>query len=942
MKVKRIIAALCAAAMLCSSIAFAAPDEISVDSEIELFAASQIFDGGTGTEADPYLISKEDQLMLVGDLPSSSFKLTSNIELTSTWTYIGKDGDNFSGVFDGDGYCISGLTTYFAYENNGIIKNTGFKTTEEPISASAVVVRSNKGTIENCYAMGNMGRSDSDNHQYNFSAFVFENESTGLIKNCYAKVNISTVSYDTTAGFLYENEGTVENCYSVGKINTSSVYKDGFIYCNYGSIKNCYYDKQVSGLSATDTAEPKNTLALKMAATYKDWDFENVWDIDSEINDGYPYHRIDKRAKPAINSLQLNITEAPMTIGETLELSAVVDPEGTDVTVNWQSSDVSVASVDVNGVVTANAMGAAVITASVGTVKAYCSVTVSDNSVKVESVTLDKSDAGIVIGETVKLSAVVLPVDATNKNIKWSSSNAKVATVSADGTVTGIAEGTTKIYATSASNALCYGICNITVAKQKIAVTGIEISGNVFGEYEVNIGKALTLSPVIKPADATNKDVRWTSSDSNVATVINGKVTGVSEGTVTITATTVDGGYNASVLVNVTKPTVYVTGIALNTEQMTVKVKETKKLIAAVTPLDATDKGVIFKSNNNAIANVSSDGTVTGISPGTTLIQATDSTGMFRAFCTVTVPKPVVEVTSVKLDKSSLEIVEGKTVPLKTIIKPTNATYKNITWSASDESVATVSQDGFVTARGVGSAVVSATAVNGVNVICNVTVLPSDTPAQLKVEDATVKAGKQIPVTVSIASNPGISTFNFDLTYDNTKMYPVSYTKGDALNNVNIVTPLGTQSFKDRSSVRFLCQTSDSKNMDSDGDLITVIFQTLPEAEYGEHTIGIVPAAFTNQNYEAVNLQSDNCVLKITDYTIGDVNNDDAVDLKDSMILGQYLAGFGTELTPQGKKAAVSIYPDENDNVETSEPTINDFQHLFRYLSDWQVELGKN
>lgn len=934
MRIKKIIATICSAAILCTGTVFAAPEtEIIEDGEIELFAA-QIFDGGTGTETDPYLISKEEQLMLIADLPSASFKLTSNIELKNSWNYIGKDGDDFSGVFDGDGYCISGLTEIFFDVNNGTVKNTGFKTIEEEISSSAVVAYDNKGTIESCYAEGKVSRNEYA------GGFVYDNN--GIIENCYFMGDVyGGNSYSRAGGFAYRNYKTIKNCYCVATVDAA--YKQGFIYSdNGGTITSCYYDKQVSGLSDSYGGEPKNTLALKMAATYKDWDFENVWDLDSEINDGYPHHRIDKRAKPAINSLQLNITEAPLIIGETLELTAIADPEGADVTVNWQSSDASVASVDASGVVTANAIGAAVITASVGTVKAYCSVTVSDNSVKVESVTLDKSDAGIIIGETLKLSADVLPADATNKNIKWSSSNSKIASVSADGTVTGISEGETKIYATSVSNASCYGVCNITVAKQKIAVSGIEISGNIFGEYEVNIGKTLTLSPVIKPSDATNKDVRWTSSDSNVATVINGKITGVSEGSVTITATTVDGGYTTSVIVKVTKPTVYVTGIALNTEQMTVKVKETKKLVAAVTPLDATDKGVIFKSNNNAIANVSADGTVTGVSPGTTLIQATDSTGMFRAFCTVTVPKPVVEVTSVKLDKSSLEIVEGKTVPLKTIIKPTNATYKTITWSASDESVVTVSQDGLVTARGVGSAVVSATSVNGVNVICNVTVLSSDTPAQLKVEDATVKAGKQIPVTVSIASNPGISTFNFDLTYDNTKMYPVSYIKGDVLNNVNIVTPLGSQSFKDRNSVRFLCQTTDSRNMDSDGDLITVMFQTLPDAEYGEHTIGIVPSAFTNQNYETVNLQSDNCILKITDYTIGDINDDDVVDLKDSMILGQYLAGFGTELTPQGKKAAVSIYPDKNDNVETSEPTINDFQHLFRYLSDWQVELGMN
>ena len=956
MKFRKIIAAVCSAAILCAGTAFAEPEEISGEDDIEviaaeeftgevepaenydieLFAASQVFDGGTGTEADPFLISNEDQLMLVGDFPSFAFKLIDNIELTQDWNYIGYNGDDFSGVFDGDGYYISGLTASFVENNRGMIKNTGFKTSEDKLPRQAVVVEYNYGTIEGCYAEGSI------NSYYDYGGgFAYVNQTGGTIRNCYFKGSVNG-NYGN-GGFVYYNQGgETENCYCVSTMS----HGRGFTYYDYGTIKNCYYDRQVSDCTdADDGYEPKNTLAMKMQATYKDWDFENIWAIDAEINDGYPHFQIDKSAQPAVNSVQLNITEASLVIGETLELTAITDPEDAASSVVWKSSAPSIASVDANGTVTANAMGAAVITASIGSVSAYCAVTVTDNSVKVEKVTLDKSDAGLTIGETLQLAATVTPSDATNKNVRWSSTNTAVATVSASGLVTGISEGTTQIYATSVSNAQCYAICNITVATQKIPVTGIEISGNLFGEFEVNIGKTLTLTPVIKPSNATNKDVRWTSSNSSIATVINGIVTGVSEGSTTITATTVDGGYTTSVIVNVTKPTVYVTGIALNTEQMTVNVRESKKLTAVVTPSDATDKTITFKSNNNAIANVTSDGTVTGVSAGTTLIQAISDTnaGKFIAFCTVTVPKPVVEVTSIKLDKGSLEIVEGKTVPLKAVVKPTNATYQTLAWSTSDESVVTVSQDGYVTARGVGEAVVSATAVNGVYVVCNVTVLSSNTPAQLKVEDATVKAGKQIPIAVSIASNPGISTFTFDLTYDKTKMYPVSYTKGDVLENVTVTTPLGSGvDFRDRTSVRFLCSTTDSKNMDTDGDLITVVFQTLSAADYGDYTIGIVPSAFTNQYYEEINLQSNDCTLSITDYTIGDVNCDDVVDLKDSMILGQYIAGFGNELTPQGKKAAVSIYPDAGDNVETSEPTLNDFQHLFRYLADWQVELGKN
>ncbi|MGN0163756.1 MAG: Ig-like domain-containing protein, partial [Candidatus Ornithomonoglobus sp.] len=821
------------------------------------------------------------------------------------------------------------------------------------------------GSVRLSYATGNVEPYTNDEGTtYKFKyggglvGYAYSYYDNLIIENCYAAGSAeATSNAGGLIGYCYRYVTSyainITNCYSFGLTYASTT--GGLIggsggYADSGSkptVTSCYYDSQTSGCTDTGNGSPKTTSGMKNQLIYDGWDFENIWAIDESelINDGYPYLQWAFNSSVKLTGITLDRTNAEIKMGETLTLTPTLEGENVeDIPLTWTSSDKEIASVNTNGVVTGKNMGTAAITVSCGSIKASCKVTVLDSTVKVTSVTLDKSDAGIVVNETVQLTASVLPEDATNKDITWTSTNTNIASVSSSGLVTGVAEGTAQIRAVSDSNSACYAVCDVTVAKQKIPVTGIEMNASPFGTpFEVNIGRTLILSPTVKPENATNKTIIWTSNDESIAKVANGVVTGVFEGTTTITATTADGGYSASCTVKVTKPTVYVTGIVINAEQLTVNVKETKKLTAAVTPADATDKTISFKSNNNAIASVSDDGTVTGVSPGTTLIQAISDTssGKFIAFCTVTVPKPVVEVTSVKLDKSAVEIVEGKTVPVKAVIKPTNATYKNITWSTSDESIATVSQDGYITAQGVGEAVVSATAVNGVNTVCSVTVLSSDTPAQLKVEDATVKAGKQVAITVSIAANPGISTFNFDLTYDNTKLYPVSYTKGDVLENVNVVTPLGSMSFKDKTSVRFLCSTADSKNMDSDGDLITVVFQTLSGIEYGEETIGIVPAAFTNQNYESINLQEDNCTLNITDYIIGDVNNDDTVDLKDSMILGQYIAGFGVELTPQGRKAAVSIYPDAGDDIETAEPSINDFQHLFRYLSDWQVELGK-
>ena len=195
-------------------------------------------------------------------------------------------------------------------------------------------------------------------------------------------------------------------------------------------------------------------------------------------------------------------------------------------------------------------------------------------------------------------------------------------------------------------------------------------------------------------------------------------------------------------------------------------------------------------------------------------------------------------------------------------------------------------------------------------------------------------------VTVSIKANPGISTFMFDLTYDKAKLYPVSYVKGDVLADAAVTTPLGSgESFEDKGSVRFLCQTSDTKNTDSDGDLITVVFRTRAEAECGNTEIAITEPSFINQDNEDVSFEQKNGVLAVTDYTIGDVNCDGSVDLKDSLMPVKYFTGFSVTPTEAGKKAAASIYPDGDD---AEEPTLKDFQHLFRYLAGWQVELGRN
>lgn len=170
---------------------------------------------------------------------------------------------------------------------------------------------------------------------------------------------------------------------------------------------------------------------------------------------------------------------------------------------------------------------------------------------------------------------------------------------------------------------------------QSVAVTGMELSEE---SVTVEKGKTVTVNAVITPSDATKKGITWTSSNTSVATVSNGVVKGVGEGTATITATTKDGGFTDTCEVTVYSSPV--TGIALSDKLIELGTGYTAKLKATVYPTDATDTSVTWTSADPAVASVSSDGTVTGLSYGKTTVTATTNDGGFTASCIVKV-KPI-------------------------------------------------------------------------------------------------------------------------------------------------------------------------------------------------------------------------------------------------------------------------------------------------------------
>ena len=223
------------------------------------------------------------------------------------------------------------------------------------------------------------------------------------------------------------------------------------------------------------------------------------------------------------------------------------------------------------------------------------------------SVYLNPTTVDIPIGRTVSLSATVFPENTTNKTITWSSSDETVATVQS-GTVSTIKIGQAIIKATCGDK---YATCVVNVIP--IEVDGITINTEA---VTLKVGEAITVTATVKPDNATDKTITWSSSDESGATVQNGTITALKTGQAIIKAAC--GNKVATCVVNVI---IVVEEITLNTESVTLKVGETFILTAMVKPEDATDKTITWTSSDESVATVQ-DGTITTHRIGQTIIEA--------------------------------------------------------------------------------------------------------------------------------------------------------------------------------------------------------------------------------------------------------------------------------------------------------------------------------
>ena len=424
--------------------------------------------------------------------------------------------------------------------------------------------------------------------------------------------------------------------------------------------------------------------------------------------------KVDIKAKSvSFENSEYNITSA----GQKINVNASVLPEKTNnKTLEYKSSNEKIAVVDGEGNVTPVGNGTCQITATTtdgSNLQAKCNVNVDIKPIKVTGIKIrDKSYTIISLNQTPSFRTTITPSNATNKKVKWTSSNENVAVVSENGIITPVKNGMCKIIATTTDGTNLSAYVDLTV---NIPPTTIKLDKS---SYTVNDTKNMQLKATILPTQASNTKLNWTSDNESVATVDgNGVVTPVKNGTCKIIATTADGTNikgNCSITVYI-KPQV----VGLNKTSYTFNNANSMQLEATVFPTQASNTKLNWTSDNESVATVDGNGVVTPVKNGTCNITATTADGTdIKGNCNITVD---FKVTSISFSTTSYTITSVNQTPsFRAIIIPSNAANKSVKWTSSDENVAKVSTNGVIKPVKNGTCKIIATTIDGTNLSASI------------------------------------------------------------------------------------------------------------------------------------------------------------------------------------------------------------------------------
>ncbi|MDE5744885.1 MAG: Ig-like domain-containing protein, partial [Paramuribaculum sp.] len=383
--------------------------------------------------------------------------------------------------------------------------------------------------------------------------------------------------------------------------------------------------------------------------------------------------------------------------------------------------------------------------------------------VEADSITLNIDDAEMEEGDFVQLYATVSPKNTTDKSVTWASADETVATVDETGMVTAIKPGETEITAKTANGITTS--CRIYVRVVEADSVTINIDNT-----EITEGDYVLLYATIFPKNTTDKSVTWASADETVATVDEtGMVTAISPGKTSITATTANG-ITVSCIVTVLKRIIYAESISLNLTEAELTEGDSVHLTATVSPDNTDDMTVTWSSYDTAVATIDENGLITAIAPGETTVTASTANGV-TASCIVTVLKRIIHAESILINLSEAELTEGESIHLTAIVLPDETDDQTVTWTSYNTAVATIDENGLITAIAPGKATVTASTANGVTASCIVTVLKRIIHAEsitINLPEAELSEGESVRLTATVSP-------------DGTVERTVTWTSGDGI-----------------------------------------------------------------------------------------------------------------------------------------------------------------
>lgn len=517
-----------------------------------------------------------------------------------------------------------------------------------------------------------------------------------------------TMPYDTTSlECKTVARGDVEN--NGGIMETADV--DGKIRAGYMGTRGIEKEATIFTVTFKVKSDYKNST-LNFVPEFSDFVFgygDDEVEIDNPTESQVSVNKLTVNVTVDLDSISLNKTELNLEKGVSETLKVTYNPEaaGKGKTVTWSSSDAKVATVSKDGKVTAMAPGTAKITASVDGKTAVCTVNVTAT---LKGISLNKSELNLKKGQSEKLVVSYDPADTTDKkDVVWASSDTSVVSVAADGTVNALKGGTAEITAKVSDKT---AVCKVTV--KEIHLNEISLSK---AETTIAKGETETLKVIYNPEDTTDdKTVIWSSSNPEIASVKDGVVTAIKAGTTEITAKVGDKTAVCKVTVNIP-----LESITISPSEMRLESGETKSFKVTYNPEDTTDdKTIRWNVGDNTIASVDENGNVTGLKGGVTTVSATSANGL-----TVSAQvKVLIHTTGLEMSAKEAEVNRGEEIQLGVNFIPANTDdSKDVIWYSTDQEVAVVNQNGLVTGKKAGTAVIRAVAKDGgFTAECTVTV----------------------------------------------------------------------------------------------------------------------------------------------------------------------------------------------------------------------------